>query len=62
MKKEYQKYCIRCGQFEKEVRKMGAGECCNSWGKSYGNHSYELGIEEKGKDGHCYIKPKNNYE
>lgn len=51
------KYCIRCGQSEKDVRKMGDGGCCNSWGKSYGNHSYEFGIEKKGKDGHWYIQP-----
>jgi len=49
-KERIKKYCIRCGQSEEDVRKMGSG--CSSWGKSYKRHSYYFAILRKGKDGH----------
>jgi len=55
-KERIKKYCIRCGQSEEDVRKMGSG--CSSWGKSYKRHSYYFAILRKGKDGHWYLNER----
>jgi len=41
------KHCIRCGCFEKDIRKKGFYHNCKVYGTDYGNHKFNNTKESK---------------